>query len=96
MASCLFFGRADRVKKSKEWIDRGRARASGLGKVDVTLGLPTFVGDDVKAMRDAAREPRPVYDLPVLQAAIPRGRFRPRGRSDGEGRGRAIAQQPAL
>jgi alkanesulfonate monooxygenase SsuD/methylene tetrahydromethanopterin reductase-like flavin-dependent oxidoreductase (luciferase family) len=50
-----FLWSADRVKKSKEWIDRGRARASGLGKVDVTLGLPTFVGDDVKAMREAAR-----------------------------------------
>jgi hypothetical protein len=33
-----FLWSADRVKKSKEWIDRGRARASGLGKVDVTFG----------------------------------------------------------
>jgi alkanesulfonate monooxygenase SsuD/methylene tetrahydromethanopterin reductase-like flavin-dependent oxidoreductase (luciferase family) len=45
-----FLWSADRVKKSKAWIDRGRAKASGLGEVDVTLGLPTFIGDDVKAM----------------------------------------------
>ena len=50
-----FLWSAERVKKSKVWIDRGRAKASGLGKVDVTLGLPTFVGDDVKEMREAAR-----------------------------------------
>jgi len=50
-----FLWSAERVKKSKEWIDRGRAKASGLGKVDVTVGLPVFVGDDVKAMREAAR-----------------------------------------
>src|SRR5919108_4784748 len=50
-----FLWSADRVRKSRAWIDRGRAKASGLGKVDVTVGLPTFIGDDVKAMREAAR-----------------------------------------
>ena len=50
-----FLWSSDRVRKSKAWIERGRARASGLGKVDVTLGLPTFIGDDLKAMREAAR-----------------------------------------
>jgi 5,10-methylenetetrahydromethanopterin reductase len=50
-----FLWSAERVKKSKLWIDRGRAKASGLGKVDMTLGLPTFVGDDVNEMREAAR-----------------------------------------
>jgi 5,10-methylenetetrahydromethanopterin reductase len=50
-----FLWSAERVKKSKVWIDRGRAKASGLGKVDVTVGLPVFVGDDVKATREAAR-----------------------------------------
>jgi alkanesulfonate monooxygenase SsuD/methylene tetrahydromethanopterin reductase-like flavin-dependent oxidoreductase (luciferase family) len=50
-----FLWSADRVKKSKGWIERGRAKAPGLGKVDVTLGLPTFIGDDLKAMREAAR-----------------------------------------
>ena len=50
-----FLWSADRVKKSKAWIDRGRAKASGLGKLDVSLGLPTFIGNDLNAMREAAR-----------------------------------------
>ena len=50
-----FLWSAERVRKSKVWVDRGRAKASGLGKVDVTLGLPTFVGDDLKEMRETAR-----------------------------------------
>ena len=56
-----FLWSADRVRKSKAWIDRGRAKAPGLGQVDVTLGLPTFIGDDVKAMRDAARQNLGLY-----------------------------------
>lgn len=50
-----------RVAKSKAWIDRGRAKASGPGKVDVTVGLPIFIGDDVKAMRDVARQNLGLY-----------------------------------
>src|SRR5437870_6763707 len=50
-----FLWSAERVRKSRAWIDRGRAKSPGLGKVDVTLGLPTFVGDDLQAMRQAAR-----------------------------------------
>jgi alkanesulfonate monooxygenase SsuD/methylene tetrahydromethanopterin reductase-like flavin-dependent oxidoreductase (luciferase family) len=50
-----FLWSADRVKKSKAWIDRGRSKSSGLGKLDVTLGLPTFIGNDLNAMREAAR-----------------------------------------
>jgi alkanesulfonate monooxygenase SsuD/methylene tetrahydromethanopterin reductase-like flavin-dependent oxidoreductase (luciferase family) len=50
-----FLWPAERVKQARAWIDRGRARASNLGKLDVTLGLPTFVGDDVQAMREVAR-----------------------------------------
>jgi len=56
-----FLWSAARVKQSKAWIDRGRAKASGLGKLDVTLGLPTFLGDDVKAMREAARQNLGLY-----------------------------------
>ena len=85
-----FLWSAERAKKSKEWIDRGRAKASGLGKVDVTVGLPVFVGDDVKAMREAARANLGlVHDLPVLPETLPRERFRVRSRSDGEGGGGA-------
>ena len=56
-----FLWSAERVAKSKAWIDRGRTRASGLGTLDVTAGLPIFIGDDVKAMRDAARQNLGLY-----------------------------------
>ena len=49
------------VTRSKTWIERGRARASGLGKLDVTVGLPTFVGNDLPAMRDVARQNLGLY-----------------------------------
>src|SRR5438128_3718969 len=56
-----FLWSAERFSKSKAWIDRGRTRASGLGTLDVTAGLPIFIGDDVKAMRDAARQNLGLY-----------------------------------
>src|SRR3989442_12494111 len=63
-----FLWSADRVKKSKTRIDRGRAKGPGLGKGDVTLGLPRFIGDDVKAMRDAARANVGLYTtFPLFQ-----------------------------
>src|SRR5438445_12710037 len=73
-----FLWSADRVKKSKAWIDRGRAKASGLGRVDVTLGLPTFVGDDVKAMREAARANLALYTtFPFFQRLFRASGFGP-------------------
>ena len=50
-----FLWSAERVKQSRSWIERGRTKATDLGRVDVTLGLPTFIGDDLGAMREAAR-----------------------------------------
>jgi len=50
-----FLWSAERVKQSRSWIERGRSKATDLGRVDVTLGLPTFIGDDLGAMREAAR-----------------------------------------
>ena len=43
-----FLWSAERVKKSKTWIGRGRAKASGLGKVDVNriLGRPFSLCSD--------------------------------------------------
>ena len=73
-----FLWSADRVKKSKAWIDRGRAKASGLGKVDVTLGLPTFIGDDVNAMREAARANLGLYTtFPFFQRLFRASGFGP-------------------
>jgi alkanesulfonate monooxygenase SsuD/methylene tetrahydromethanopterin reductase-like flavin-dependent oxidoreductase (luciferase family) len=44
-----------RVTRSKVWIARGRAKAPDRGPLEIALGIPTFVGDDVEAMRNAAR-----------------------------------------
>src|SRR4029450_3484455 len=50
------FWSAERVAQSKAWAARGREQAPELGAVDITLGLPTFVGDDLEALRLAARQ----------------------------------------
>ena len=45
----------ERMARSKRWVERGRANSGGLGKLDMTLGLPTFIGGDIDALRTAAR-----------------------------------------
>jgi alkanesulfonate monooxygenase SsuD/methylene tetrahydromethanopterin reductase-like flavin-dependent oxidoreductase (luciferase family) len=50
-----FMWSADRVARSKVWAARGRAKARGRGPLYIAHGLPTFVGDDIEALRDAAR-----------------------------------------
>lgn len=44
-----------RVARSKTWAARGRAKAPGRGSLDMAVGIPTFVGDDLEEMRNAAR-----------------------------------------
>src|SRR4051812_1701954 len=62
------FWSAERVAKSKTWIDRGRAKAPSRGPIDVTLGLPTFIGDDLAALRDTARANLALYtSFPFFQ-----------------------------
>src|SRR5215471_13053630 len=56
-----FLWSAARIKQSKTWIDRGRAKSSGLGKCDITLGIPTFVGDDLNSLRETARQNLGLY-----------------------------------
>jgi 5,10-methylenetetrahydromethanopterin reductase len=46
---------ADRVARSRGWIARGRAKSDGRGKLDLALGLPTYIGEDIDALRTAAR-----------------------------------------
>ena len=46
---------AERVARSKAWAERGRAKSTERGKLDLTLGLPTYLGDDIDALRAAAR-----------------------------------------
>jgi alkanesulfonate monooxygenase SsuD/methylene tetrahydromethanopterin reductase-like flavin-dependent oxidoreductase (luciferase family) len=63
------FWPAERVTRSKAWAARGRAKAApGLGPLDITLGIPTFVGDDLEALRAAARQNLVLYTgLPFFQ-----------------------------
>jgi len=62
------FWTAERVAKSQAWAARGRANAPGLGPLDITLGLPTFVGDDLAALRETARQNLVLYTgLPFFQ-----------------------------
>lgn len=50
-----FLWSAARVEQSKAWLQRGRAKAKGLGKMHITVGIPTYIGDDVKQQREVAR-----------------------------------------
>lgn len=45
----------ERLARSRRWVERGRARSNGRGKLDMTLGLPTFIGKDIDGLRAAAR-----------------------------------------
>jgi len=56
-----FLWPAARIAKSKAWAARGRARSRGLAQLDITLGLPTFIGDDLDVLRDAARQNLVLY-----------------------------------
>jgi alkanesulfonate monooxygenase SsuD/methylene tetrahydromethanopterin reductase-like flavin-dependent oxidoreductase (luciferase family) len=51
----------ERVVASREWADRGRLKAPGLGPLDITLGIPTFIGDDLEELRRAARQNLALY-----------------------------------
>ncbi|HEY1293137.1 MAG TPA: LLM class flavin-dependent oxidoreductase [Chloroflexota bacterium] len=62
------FWSVPRVRQSKVWIDRGRATAPQSGPLDLTLGIPTFIGDDMDALRDAARQNLMLYTFfPLFQ-----------------------------
>lgn len=45
----------DRVRRSKTWVERGRARSARREKLEMTLGLPTYLGNDIEVLRKAAR-----------------------------------------
>lgn len=50
-----FMWSAARVERSKVWAARGRAKAPGRGPLDTAHGIPTFIGDDIEALREMAR-----------------------------------------
>lgn len=45
----------ERVSQSRRWADRGRSKSGSRDKLDMTLGLPTFIGEDMDALRATAR-----------------------------------------
>lgn len=55
------FWSVDRVRQSKEWIERGRARADRSRPLDFTLGLFTFLGDNLDVAHEIARQNLQVY-----------------------------------
>lgn len=51
-----FLWSATRVTQSQVWAARGRAKAPDLAPLDLMLGLPTFMGENLDAMRNTARQ----------------------------------------
>jgi len=59
---------AQRIARSMTWVARGRAKAPGRKKLEMTLGLPTFVGKDMTALMTTARANLGLYTtLPFFQ-----------------------------
>jgi alkanesulfonate monooxygenase SsuD/methylene tetrahydromethanopterin reductase-like flavin-dependent oxidoreductase (luciferase family) len=55
------FWSPERVAKSKTWIQRGQAGSPDVTDVKLTLGLPTFIGEDRGALYEAARQNLGLY-----------------------------------
>ncbi len=55
------FWSPERVRQSRAWIERGRAKAKDLDPLVITLGLPIFIGDDISALREQARQNLVLY-----------------------------------
>lgn len=58
----------ERLATARRWIERGRAKSGGRGRLAMALGLPTFIGDDIAALRDVARSNLGFFcDLPFFR-----------------------------
>ena len=55
------FWSPERLDRSRRWVARGRAKAATDGSFDITIGLPTFIGDDIGQLRNVARENLALY-----------------------------------
>ena len=55
------FWSPERVAKAATWISRGASVATSAPAVDLTLGLPTFIGADRAALYEAARQNLGLY-----------------------------------
>ncbi len=63
-----FLWSPERVARGCTWLARGRKKSAKAGTAEMTLGLPTFVGDDVAALLNAARGNLGLYTtMPFFQ-----------------------------
>jgi len=61
----------ERVAAAKPWIARGRAKSPGRAPLELSLGLPVYVGDDIAAVRELARQNLAFYSaLPYYQRVL--------------------------
>ena len=66
-----FLWSPERVRKSKKWSDRGRAKSCEQNPFEVSLGIPIFIGDDMTALMGAARANLGLYaGLPFFQRLL--------------------------
>lgn len=73
-----FLWPAERVTRSRTWGARGRAKASGRGKLEIALGLPVFVGEDVAQATKVARGNLGLFaSLPYFQHLLRVSGFEP-------------------
>jgi len=58
----------ERLARSRRWVERGRAKSNGRGKLEMTLGLPIYIGDNIASLRAAARANLGIFTaLPFFQ-----------------------------
>ena len=87
----------DRVGQSRRWIDRGRAKSGGRGKLELTLGIPIFVGNDIDALRAAARANLGFFTaLPFFQRLLRASGFAAEADKGEEGAGDAALSDRVL
>jgi len=83
-----FLWSPERLARSKTWVARGRAKSPARGKLEMTLGLPTFVGDDMPGLMAAARANLGLYTtLPFFQHLLRVSGFTAEAEKAEQGRG---------
>ena len=83
-----FLWSAERLARSKMWVARGRAKSPGRGRLEMTLGLPTFIGDDMARLMAMARANLALYTtLPFFQHLLRVSGFTAEAEKAAQGRG---------
>ncbi len=87
----------ERVAGSLPVISRGRDRAAEPGPFELTLGLPIFLGDDLAALRDQARQNLALYTgFPYFQRMWRESGFTAEADSMAQGAGAAALSDALL